>query len=146
MTTAPVESTTYLCTGCPLGCRLEVDAVEGDIVEIRGFDCRKGERYARQEHLDPRRPVSTTVTIEAGTLPRLPVRTAEAFPKDEVMRLVRQLQAMRVVAPVARGQVVLDDALGSGIDVIATRSMAADPEADAGDAGGDPQRARSSAV
>ena len=143
MTTAPVETTTYLCTGCPLGCRLEVDAIEGDILEIRGFDCRKGKRYARQEHLDPRRPVSTTMTLEAGTLPRLPVRTAEAFPKDDVKRLVRQLQAMRIVAPVTRGQVVLGDALGSGIDVIATRSLAAVGDADVGE---DAQRARSSAV
>ena len=135
-----VDTTTYLCTGCPLGCRLEVDVVEGDIVEIRGFECRKGERYARQERLDPRRPVSTTVAMEGARLPRLPVRASEAFPKDDVRRLVRELRAVRVAAPVVRGQVVLADALGSGIDIIATRTMPASRGAV------EAQRARSSAV
>lgn len=122
-----VETTTYLCTSCPLGCRLEVDAAEGDVVEIRGFGCKLGERYAKQEHTDPRRPVSTTVSIAGGVLPRLPVRAAEAFPKDLVRGLVAELRHVRVSAPVRRGQVVAHDMLGTGIDVIATRHL---PSAD----------------
>ena len=142
MPTAPVDTTAYLCTGCPLGCRLEVDAVDGDIVEIRGFDCRIGERYARQEHLDPRRPVSTTVAVDGAALPRLPVRTAEPFPRDDVAALVRSLRSVRVTAPVTRGEVVVADALDSGIDVIATRGMRATAAPGGRRA---PQRARSSA-
>jgi CxxC motif-containing protein len=118
-----LETATYLCTSCPLGCRLEVDAVEGDIVEIRGFGCKLGERYAEQEHVDPRRPVSTTVTVEGGTLPRLPVRAAEPFPKALVASLARELRHVRVSAPVRRGQVIAQDLLGTGIDVIATRHL-----------------------
>ena len=42
--------THYLCIGCPLGCRLEVEeGLEGAIVEVRGFSCKRGERFARQE-------------------------------------------------------------------------------------------------
>lgn len=118
-----IETATYLCTGCPLGCRLEVDVVEDDIIEIRGFECAKGKRYARQEHTDPRRPLSTTVAITGGTLPRLPVRTAEPVPKTVVLHLARALRDLTVEAPLHRGQVVLSDALGTGVDVIATRSM-----------------------
>ncbi len=120
-----VERYTYLCTGCPLGCRLEVDAVEGDIIEIRGFECAKGKRYARDEHTDPRRPVSTTVAISGGALPRLPVRTADAVPKDVVPQVAVALRDVRVRAPVRRGDVVLTDVLGTGIDVIASRGMVA---------------------
>ena len=119
-----VETTTYLCTSCPLGCRLEVDAAEDDIVEIRGFGCKLGERYAKQEHTDPRRPVSTTVTVAGGVLPRLPVRAAEPFPKDLVPSLAAELRHVTVTAPVRRGQVVAHDLLGTGIDVIATRHLA----------------------
>lgn len=120
-----IETFGYLCTGCPLGCRLEVDAVEGDIIEIRGFECAKGERYALQEHTDPRRPVSSTVAISGGALPRLPVRTAEAVPKDVVRQIAVALRDVRVRAPVRRGDVVLTDVLDTGVDVIATRGMPA---------------------
>jgi CxxC motif-containing protein len=118
-----VETYSYLCTGCPLGCRLEVDAVEHDIIEIRGFECAKGKRYARDEHTDPRRPVSTTVGISGGSLPRLPVRTADAVPKEVVQEIAAALRDVRVRAPVRRGDIVLTDVLGTGIDVIATRNM-----------------------
>ena len=51
--------THYLCIGCPLGCRLEVEAEEGTVVEVRGFSCKRGKEYAEREHTDPRRLVST---------------------------------------------------------------------------------------
>ena len=38
----------YLCIGCPLGCRLERDESQGEIVEVRGTSCKKGEEFARQ--------------------------------------------------------------------------------------------------
>lgn len=117
---------TYLCTSCPLGCRLEVDVVDDDIVEIRGFECAKGKRYAKQEHTDPRRPVSTTVAVSGGLLPRLPVRTAEPVPKPAVLDVVRSLRQVTVHAPVTRNQVIVTDVAGIGIDIIATRAMAAE--------------------
>ena len=120
--------TTYLCIGCPLGCRLEVE--EGDdheIVEVRGFGCKKGERFAVQEHTDPRRTVTTTVAVAGGLLARLPVRTAEPAPKDLVRRLCEALRPVRVEAPVRMGDVVLSDALGTGIDVVATRDLPETP-------------------
>lgn len=124
-----VETFGYLCTGCPLGCRLEVDVIEGDIVEIRGFECAKGRRYARQEHTDPRRPLSSTVAISGGALPRLPVRTAEAIPRNVVRRVATALRDVHVRAPVQRGDVVLTNVCDTGIDVITTRGMSLDAAA-----------------
>ena len=126
-TTAPagrVETYAYLCTSCPLGCRLEVDAVEGDVIEVRGFTCKKGERYGVQEHTNPRRAVSTTVWLSGGPMERLPVRAAEPVPKDEVLALVHALRGLCVAAPVEVGQVIASDVADTGIDVIATRSVA----------------------
>jgi CxxC motif-containing protein len=118
-----VTTHAYLCTGCPLGCRLEVDATNGDVLEVRGFSCRRGERYGRQEHVDPRRPLSTTVWIDGATIRRVPVRTAEAIPKTRVVAVAEALRGVRVDAPVRRGDVVLPDALGTGVDVIVTRDL-----------------------
>lgn len=115
----------YLCTGCPLGCRLEVDAVDNDVVEVRGFSCRKGERYGRQEHLDPRRPLSTTIWIEDAAIRRVPVRTAEPIPRDQLVAVVEALRGLSVAAPVCRGEVVVADILGTGVDVIVARDLPA---------------------
>ena len=120
-----VTTHVYLCTGCPLGCRLEVDAVDDDVVEVRGFRCRRGERYGRQEHLDPRRPLSTTIWIEGAAIRRVPVRTVEPIPRDQVPAVVAALQGLRIAAPARRGEVVVADVLGTGVDVIVTRDLPA---------------------
>ncbi|MFO7778104.1 MAG: DUF1667 domain-containing protein [Nitriliruptoraceae bacterium] len=132
-TSDEVETYTYLCTSCPLGCRLEVDAVDGDVIEVRGNSCKRGVRYGTQEHLDPRRAVSTTVWLHGGPCERLPVRAAEPVPKDEVRAFVDALQGLVVEAPVPFGAVLLSDVAGTGIDLIATREIAAPSAATTGD-------------
>ncbi|NNC81459.1 MAG: DUF1667 domain-containing protein [Acidimicrobiales bacterium] len=114
----------YLCIGCPLGCRLEVDEDDhGDILEVRGSSCRKGDRYAAQEHTDPRRGVTTTVAISGGLWPRLPVKTTSDIPRDQVLAACEALRLVRVDAPVKMGDVLVQDLLGTGCDVVATRDM-----------------------
>ena len=115
--------THYLCIGCPLGCRLEVEAEQEQIVAIRGFACKLGKEYAAREHTDPRRMVTTTVAIDGGRWARLPVKTAGAVPKGQVRAVCDALHEVRLAAPVAMGDVVVRDILGCGVDVIATRTM-----------------------
>ena len=116
----------YLCIGCPLGCRLELDEDErGDIVEIRGSSCRRGDRYAEQEHLDPRRQLTTTVAVRGALWPRLPVKTSGEIPKDRVLAACRALAPVVVDAPIRMGDVIVADLLGTGCDVVATRDMPA---------------------
>ncbi len=116
---------TYLCIECPLGCRLEVEEHD-DGLEVRGFSCKRGDQYARQEHADPRRTVTTTVAISGARWPRLPVRTTRAVPKPRARDVCRALRAVHVNAPVALGQVIVRDVLGLGVDVVATRDLAAE--------------------
>lgn len=124
----------YLCIGCPLGCRLEVEETADDReLEVRGFTCKKGKEYGRQEHTDPRRTVTTTVRLVGADLVRLPVRTDGAVPKAVVRDVCKRLQEIEVDAPVAMGRVVVADVLGTGVDVIATRDMPARGQGDAHD-------------
>ncbi len=117
------ETVNYLCIGCPLGCRLEVDAQDGEVVEVRGYGCKRGQAFAVQEHTNPQRSVTTTVGVRGGRWPRLPVKTVDTVPKDLVIDVCRALHDLRVEAPVALGDVVLADVLGTGVDVVATRDM-----------------------
>ena len=119
-----ITTANYLCIGCPLGCRLEVDEDEsGDIVEVRGFSCKKGEEYAAQEHVAPRRMITTTVGVSGGLYPRLPVKTSVTVPKELVMEVCRALRTVCVPAPVHRGDVIVPNILGTGVDIVATRDM-----------------------
>ncbi len=114
----------YLCIGCPLGCRLEVEEDEfSEIVEVRGWSCKKGERYGREEHTDPRRVVSTTVGIDGAGLARLPVKTSASIPKASVRDFCAELQRIQVAAPVRMGDVVAVDVAGTGVDAVATRDL-----------------------
>ncbi|HYO87430.1 MAG TPA: DUF1667 domain-containing protein [Candidatus Limnocylindrales bacterium] len=117
--------THYLCIGCPLGCRLEVEEDQDEIVAIRGFSCKLGKDYARREHTDPRRMVTTTVAIDGGMWARLPVKTTAPVPKDRVQEVCSALRRVRAAAPVRLGDVVVSDILGTGADIVATRSMSA---------------------
>lgn len=116
--------THYLCIGCPLGCRLEVEDYGQSIVEVRGFSCKRGKDFAEREHVDPRRMVTTTVRVTGGTEVRLPVKTKQEIPKADIVRLAEELHNVTVSAPVECGDVVLANALGLGVDVVATRSVA----------------------
>jgi CxxC motif-containing protein len=106
-----------------MGCPLDLTIVDGEIVEVTGYDCQKGDRYARQEFTDPRRALSTTVACPNGLWPRLPVKTAATVPKGRVLEVARAIHALTVDAPVTLGQVLLDDVAGTGVPVVATRSM-----------------------
>ena len=121
-----MTTTNYLCIGCPLGCRLEVDeADDGHVVEVRGFSCKRGNAYALQEHTTPQRMVTTTVQIEGGLHVRLPVRTNSPVSKTLVTAICQALRTVTVVAPIQRGAVILPNVLNTGADVIASRTMAA---------------------
>jgi CxxC motif-containing protein len=113
----------YLCIGCPLGCRLEVEDHGNGQVEVRGQSCKKGEVFGKQEHLDPRRVVTTTVAIHGSIYPRLPVKTRGDVPKDAVTEVCRLLHRLTVEAPVAMGQTIAADVLGTGVDVVASRDL-----------------------
>jgi CxxC motif-containing protein len=116
----------YLCIGCPRGCRLEVEEDElGEVVEVRGWSCRKGEKYAKQEHVDPRRVIATTVRVQGGLWAKLPVKTSDEIPKDKVIDVVREARQMTVTAPVKMGDVILSNVLGTGVDIVASRDMPA---------------------
>jgi len=111
-----------ICVACPHGCRLEATRKDGEIL-ISNAGCKRGKEYATNEITDPRRMVATTVRIQHGIHPLLPVYTSEPFPKGRVTELLREIRKVEITAPVKMGQVVLKNALGTGIDVIASRDL-----------------------
>ncbi len=67
--------------------------------------------------------VATTVRVSGGLHPLVPVYTKEPFPKPRISELLEAIRTVQIEAPVKMEQVVLADALGTGIDVVASRDM-----------------------
>ena len=126
---------TITCIACPLGCDLVVEYAEGsDAVTVTGNKCERGEVYATEEILAPKRTVTATVSLLGGELPRLPVRTNASIKKELIPDLLNELYGLTVQAPVGAGDTILLNFRGSGIDVIATRRFPSPCRVDTGPA------------
>lgn len=112
-----------ICITCPMGCSLTVTHEGATVLSVDGNACKRGPKFAEAELIDPRRMVATTVRVRGAIHPLVPVYTEAPFPKPRIFELLREIRGMEIEAPVTMKQVVLENALGEGIDVIASRNM-----------------------
>ncbi len=114
-----------ICISCPMGCRLtvtdDVNAKGG--YKVEGNTCPRGEIYAIKEMTNPTRIVPTTVKIKNAILPRLPVKTNDGVPKNMIFKCMEEINKVEVEAPVKVGDIIIENILGLGINIVATRSM-----------------------
>ena len=103
-----------ICIGCPMGCQLTAEVENGAVTSVTGNTCPRGDAYARRECVAPVRTVTGTVAIEGAALPVLPVRTSGEIPKALVFDVARALRTVKVQAPIAIGDVVLQNVCGTG--------------------------------
>lgn len=118
-----VETKQLNCINCPMGCLLTVTLEDGKVVKVEGNTCPRGETYAHQELTDPQRMLTSTVRVEGGALPLLPVVSKTTLPKGRIMDCAEALRSVVITAPVKTGDVVVSDILGLGVDIIASRDM-----------------------
>ena len=111
------------CIGCPMGCQLRATLEDGVVTAVTGNTCPRGDAYARKECVHPERTVTGTVRVLGGPLPVVPVRTQGEVPKEKVLDVARALCRVHLTAPVQVGDVVIPNVLGTGVDVVATRSV-----------------------
>jgi CxxC motif-containing protein len=113
------------CVLCPLGCELEVTG-KRDRPEISGNLCDKGIGFAMEEVLDPKRNLATSVPLKGSVTRMVSVRLSGRVPRNLIFPILSEIARLRPEAPVRRGQVLLADILGSGVDVVATRTVTGD--------------------
>ncbi len=110
-----------ICIVCPRGCHLEVDEENG--WAVTGNGCPRGARYGREELVNPRRVVTSTVRCTGGAHPRCPVKTDRPVPKGKIFEVMACLDGVKLAAPVHAGQVVVENVCGTLANVIATRDL-----------------------
>jgi CxxC motif-containing protein len=141
---------TLTCIVCPMGCSLAVE--EGSpgadgfpALTVTGNRCPRGAVYAREEIRAPRRIVTATCGVRGEGPPggdggaggedaakwtlgseiprRLPVKTTIPCPREKIPALLADIYRTEVSLPVTSGDTVLSDWQGSGIGVVAVRTL-----------------------
>lgn len=118
-----MEKKSLICIGCPMGCALSVTLENGEVTEVTGNTCKRGDIYARKEVTNPTRIVTSTVKVSGGTLAMVSVKTKTDIPKGKIFDCVKALKTVCVKAPVHIGDVILENAADTGVDIIATKNV-----------------------
>lgn len=109
-----------ICVSCPLGCPIEVEIENNEVVSVTGNTCKRGDAYARTEISNPVRSLTTSVKVEGGVHPVVPVKSSGPVPKGKMFDCMEVINSTSVKAPVKIGDVIISDILGLGVDIVAT--------------------------
>lgn len=110
-----------VCVSCPMGCAITVDLDDNnEVISVTGNTCPRGDKYARQECTHPERMLTSTVKVEGGRLPVVPVKSASPIPKEMLFDAMKEINKVTLKAPVTFGDVAVKDILGTGIDIVVT--------------------------
>lgn len=118
-----MEKRNLTCIRCPIGCQIEVEMDNGQVLSVHGNSCPRGEQYAHKEVTNPTRIVTSTVRVCGNRSGAITVscKTAEDVPKDKMFAVMQAISELQVPAPVHIGDVLLENAAGTGVNIIATR-------------------------
>jgi len=118
-----IEKKHFVCVVCPIGCEIDVVHDDGEIISMEGNKCEKSHEFVSQELIEPMRILTTTVRIQGARLSVIPVRSDKAVPKRLFPRIMKKLRRIRLQAPVNMLDMVVKDIVGTGANIIATRTM-----------------------
>ena len=108
------------CITCPIGCNITVRGEGEEIAHMEGYQCKRGEEYARSEFVHPVRTLTTTVKINGADCPLIPVRSDKPVPQELLMQCMGEIKNAVVESPVFRHDVIIPDILGTGANIIST--------------------------
>ena len=112
----------FNCIGCPRGCLLHLEEVDGEFV-VTGNTCKRGHDFAINEMTCPKRTICSTVKTAFSDAPVLPVRVSADIPKDRIFDVMQEINKVMLTERIGRGDVIIPDVLGLGVDVISTSDV-----------------------
>ena len=72
---------------------------------------------------NPTRVVTSTVKIIGAIHQRLPVKTDKDISKDLNFDVIKEIEKITVKSPVKINDILIENILGTGANIVATRSM-----------------------
>lgn len=111
-----------ICTNCPMGCPLRVEYEDGKILSITGNTCKNGITFGTNEVLCPKRTITSIVKVINRDI-MLSVKSASELPKERMFEFMNIINNTKVKAPIKSGDVIVKDIGGTGIDIVATKTI-----------------------
>ncbi len=111
-----------VCIVCPKGCRLTVTKENKEMM-VTGNQCKRGVAYGLEEVTNPTRIITSTVRLNHPIHRRMPVVTKGAVPKGMMFEVMEQINRVQLELPVHMGDVVIENVMGTGINVVASRTI-----------------------
>ena len=111
-----------VCIVCPNSCTLSVQK-NGDEYTVTGNKCKRGKDFAIGEMTAPKRTISSVVKTAFKNVPALPVRVSDEIPKERIFDVMREINSVTVDKKLSRGDTVIENVLGLGVDIIATSDI-----------------------
>lgn len=118
-----MEVKEYTCIVCPLSCQITLKATNGEIVDVTGNTCKRGENFARNEYINPIRTLTTVVKLEDSDYDCLPVISDGGIPKDKLSECLEELKNVTIVAPIKMGDIVVENLLNTDVNIISAKSV-----------------------
>ncbi len=117
------EISKMICIMCPKGCDLKVTHTGKNIIKVEGNECPLGAKFAKEEITNPKRVIITTVRVKGGLYSLVPVRSESPVPKSVFFKIIEELRKVEVNAPLKFHQVILENVMETGINIITTRAL-----------------------
>ena len=110
------------CTGCPASCKVELVIKDGELEDVRGAGCERGDRFLREQMNHPMRVFTGTVKMKDtdGHCRLVPVYSSQAVPVSELLSIAKLCRRIRVNGTVQAGQVIRKNIGGTGADLLAS--------------------------
>ncbi|MGI6173053.1 MAG: DUF1667 domain-containing protein [Christensenellales bacterium] len=107
------------CIVCPMGCQMTVTEENGAI-SVSGNACRRGEKYGIQEYTKPMRTVTTSIRLKGGKRPVVSCKTRDQIAKGDIPAVLCRCKKALATSPIKIGDVLIENAAGTGVDIVAT--------------------------
>ena len=120
-----MEKRELTCIGCPLGCSITVTLENGEIKDVAGYTCKRAHDVARNEGTYASGILTSSVRLTRSATGAAVVccKTAQDIPKGKIFEIVAALRQVTAHVPVKIGDVLLTNAAGTGVDIVATKNV-----------------------
>jgi CxxC motif-containing protein len=93
------------------------------LIKVTGQTCKRGDKYAEDEIVNPRRTLTSTVILNGAEIKFMPVKTSKPIEKDKLFEAMGIINKIKINAPVMMGDVLYEDFTESGINLVAGRDV-----------------------
>lgn len=108
-----------ICIICPRGCHLVVD----EEMNVTGNTCPKGKEYALSELTRPQRIITSTIRVNNRENTVVSIKSDKPIDKDKMFDVMEIINKLSVSAPTHIGDIVLENILDSGANIIITKEI-----------------------